>query len=394
MIEDEIRRLQDRILQDYSQLYPERPLTAAVLDAFRQTPRHHFVKRYRVRGTDEWKDVTPERVADHLPTLYGDHPLYLFEENAGDQVSTISQPTLVLYMLELLQIESGQRVCEIGAGSGWNAALLGRLVGPKGRAVSVDIIPEMAKSAQERISDLSIPNVNVVLADGGGGYEAEAPYDRFVFTVGTYDIPTTLYGQVREGGFLLVVLKNRVGSDTLYLMRKVDNHFESVHAMSCGFVSLTGDYRPETWEPVDLESHPDWSRLRRRLTDRRPFWWGGQSQQSFLWKTTGIRSFLSIAEPGFELFSDSEDEEPFFGVFEGEAESLVLARDGELTTYGTDSARHRLMKRIHEWVDLGMPSGGCFSVKAYPGDGEFIAASDEWVSKREHSIYVWRLNKR
>ena len=61
-------------------------------------------------------------------------------------------------------------------------------------------------------------------------------------------------------------------------------------------------------------------------------------------------------------------------------------------TYGTDSALHHLLKRIHEWVDLGMPSGGCFSLKAYPCDREFDVGPDEWVSRREHSAYVWRLN--
>src|SRR5207247_4227997 len=130
-----------------------------------------------------------DNLKEHLPTLYSDRPLGLFGEDENNPISTISQPSLVLRMLDMLQLHRGQTVFELGAGSGWNAALMGHLVGPAGHVYSLEIIPEVAQMAVDTIATLGITNVHIIAADGGEGYAAGAPYDRAIFTAGNCCLP-------------------------------------------------------------------------------------------------------------------------------------------------------------------------------------------------------------
>ena len=165
-------------------------------------------------------------------------------------------------MLDLLQLQPGHTVLELGAGSGWNAALIGQIVGPTGRVFSLEIIPDMAERASAAIAEFGITNVQVIAADGSNGYAAGAPYDRIVFTAGAYDLPRPFFEQIAPSGLLLMVIKNRGGGDTLFLLEHVGDHFESRHAMSCGFVPMTGAHQADDLEPVALESLPEWADMR------------------------------------------------------------------------------------------------------------------------------------
>ena len=148
----------------------------ATVEAYLATPRHLFVRRYRERTSKDWCEVSTENLHQHLAVLYEDRPLALFGDDDENIPSTISQPSFVLRILDLLQLQPGQTVFELGAGSGWNAALMAHLVGPSGRVYSVEIIPEMARRAADTIAELEIANLQVLAADGGDGYAAGGPY--------------------------------------------------------------------------------------------------------------------------------------------------------------------------------------------------------------------------
>ncbi len=226
------------------------PITQTTETAYLRTPRHMFVSRYRRVGGKDWCEVDANNLPEHLPAIYADGPLILSGDEDENVASTISQPSLVLRMLDMLQVEPGQKIFELGAGSGWNAALLGDLVGPAGHVYSLEILPEIAKRAVAAIQMLAIQNVTIVEADGAEGYAIGAPYDRAVFTAGTYDLPRYLYNQVKDGGLLLVVIKNKCGGDYLFLMRKRENHFESIESIPCAFVQMTGKHRVDGREPI------------------------------------------------------------------------------------------------------------------------------------------------
>jgi protein-L-isoaspartate(D-aspartate) O-methyltransferase len=393
---DAAAKYQRQLLDQARQIYHQTPISDVTVQAYLATPRHLFVRRYRERASKQWREVNDENLQEHLATLYADRPLTLFGEDDDNVPSTISQPSFVLRMLDLLQFQPGQTVFELGAGSGWNAALIGHLVGPSGRVYSLEIIPEVAQRAEEAIAKLEITNVQIVNADGGDGYLPGAPYDRVTFTAGTYDLPRQFYEQIKEGGRLLVVIKNEGGGDNLFILRKAQDHFESVTSMPCGFVQLTGKYKIDALDPTALDELPEWDELQHQEMARKPFWWGGKGREWFMWQTIGIRSFLGITEPLFRAFkivkSDRDAmEQHYFGLWDREHKSLVIAKDDELISYGSAAATDHFMRVVHRWVDLGMPTAASFGLKVYKSDCRVKNRDNQWVVKRNESQFVWSL---
>src|SRR5262245_20537725 len=382
-------RYQQELLDQARQIYRLTPLSDATIKAYLSTPRHLFVQRYREHASKKWHEVNDTNLYEHLAALYADRPLTLFADDDDNVPSTISQPSFVLRMLDLLQFEPGQTVFELGAGSGWNAALIGQLVGPAGRVYSLEIIPEIAERAAATISTLGIGNVHIVAGDGGEGYADGAPYDRVTFTAGTYDVPGHFFDQIKENGLMLSVIKTEGGGDSLFLLRKVGGHFESEFSMTCGFVQMTGKYKLSSTEPAVLESHPEWDELQRREISRRPFWWGwgGKARQAFMmWETLGVRSFLGITEPWFRAFkvpkSSGGEEQQYFGLWDREGVSLVIAKDYELVSYGSTAAADRLLQDVHRWIDLGMPAAASFNLKVYRAGIPIEPRDNQWVVRR------------
>jgi protein-L-isoaspartate(D-aspartate) O-methyltransferase len=391
-------KYQRQLLELTRSIYYETPISEAVARAYLETPRHAFVKRYRQWGTKAWHEVREANLAEHLATLYANAPLILFGDDDDDVPSTISQPSFVLHMLDMLQLQPGQAVFELGAGSGWNAALMGHVVSPGGQVYSLEIIPEVAKMAMDSMETLGITNVHIIAADGGEGYAAGAPYDRAIFTAGTYDLPRHFYAQMRDRGLLLIVIKNEGGGDNLFLLRKTADHFESLGSEPCGFVQLRGKYAVKSLEPIPLELLPEWSELQQQEISKTPFWWGGKGKAGLVWRTLGIRSFFGITEPDFRAFKTPKAAtraraEHFFGLWDQAHRSLVLAKDDCLIAYGSAVAKERLLQRVRQWVDLGMPSAACLTLQVYPSDVPLMAGEHEWMVKRPESQFLWSLRR-
>jgi protein-L-isoaspartate(D-aspartate) O-methyltransferase len=395
----EIEAWQHQLLEQSRFIYQDTPISDSTAQAFLATPRHLFVTRYRDWASARWHDVGAENLQEHLAALYENRPLILFGDDDDDVQSTISEPSFVLRMLDLLQPGPGQRILELGAGSGWNAALLACLVGPEGHVHSLEIIPEMAGRAAGALERLGIRNVDVIAGDGGDGYPDGAPYDRVIFTAGSYDLPRAFHEQLRDGGLLLMVLKNPGGGDTLFLLRKSGSCFVSMEAMPCGFVQLQGRHRTHRLDPRTVESLPEWEDLRSREISRAPFWWGGKGRAELMWRTLGIQSFLSIVEPAYLAFKAPKKtprsrEEHYFGLLLPEERSLVLARDDSLVGYGNAAARERLLERVRYWVDVGMPTAASLTLRTYPNDAAVAPGPDEWLVKRQESQFLWSLPPR
>lgn len=393
---DSAEKYQRQLLEQAKAIYQETPLSEATQKAYLETPRHTFVRRYRQWGVKEWSEVDDANLEQHAATLYSDRALVLFGDDDDDVPSTISQPSFVLRMLDMLQLEPGQRVFELGAGSGWNAALMGNLVAPDGLVYSLELIPEVAQRAAETMEELGIKNVKVVQADGGEGYAPGAPYDRAIFTAGAFDLPRPFFEQIKEGGLFLVVIKSEGGGDTLVLLRKQHDHFESIDSLACGFVQMKGKYQLEELKPIEIEDLPEWPQLKGQLIRTRPFWWGGKGKEDFAWRTLGIRSYLSISEPTFRAFKLERpgghlQGKHYFGLWDPAQMSLVVAKDDLLLAYGNSIAEERLLNSLERWVRLGMPSAASLALKIYPIDVVLTAQENEWVVKRKESQFLWSL---
>jgi hypothetical protein len=195
----------------------------------------------------------------------------------------------------------------------------------------------------------------------------------------------------------MAVIKLEGGGDSLFVLRKTKNHFESVDSMSCAFVQLRGKYQIAGLEPAALNTLPEWAELQDQEVSKTHFWWGGKGQESFVWRTMGIRFFLGISEPRFRAFktektAERPQEEHYFGLWDQERQSLVLAKDDWIIAYGNAFAREQLLERVRQWVGLGMPTAASFKLQVHPNDYRAAARENQWSVKRSESTFLWSLD--
>jgi protein-L-isoaspartate(D-aspartate) O-methyltransferase len=188
-----------------------------VLQAMRTVPRHRFV---------------PEELRSRA---YGDHPLPIGEGQ------TISQPYMVAFMTEQLQVEPQHVVLEIGTGSGYQAAVLAELVT---RVISIERIPELADRARQALDELGYRNVVIRWSDGTIGWPEMAPFERIIVTAGAPAAPPTLVDQLADGGRMVVPLGNTF-LQTLTVVTKTGGQTSIEERGGCTFVPLIGE---EGWK--------------------------------------------------------------------------------------------------------------------------------------------------
>lgn len=181
-----------------------RALTPSVRKVFLQVPRHLFVQQYyQQRGNSlDW-----ELVQATEEQIYRDEALVTQIDRRGMPSSSTSQPSVMAVQLEALELEHGQRVLEIGAGTGYNAALLGKLVGDHGneagQVISLEIDTTLAEQAREHLARAAIHNVVVLPGNGFSGEMAYALYDRILSTCSIRTVPHAWFEQLKTGGRLV-----------------------------------------------------------------------------------------------------------------------------------------------------------------------------------------------
>ncbi len=185
---------------------------AATLRAMRKVPRHLFLPESRV---DSAYDDGPE------PIGYG---------------QTISQPYIVAAMTEVIRPRGGQRVLEIGTGSGYQAAVLAEIVDT---VYTIEIITELYQSARSRLTSLGYRNILTRNADGYYGWEEAAPFDAIVVTAAAEHIPPPLVSQLKEGGRMVIPVGSPFLVQTLMLVVKREGKMTTESLMPVRFVPLT-----------------------------------------------------------------------------------------------------------------------------------------------------------
>ena len=188
-----------------------------VLGAMRRVPRHLFVEG-------------PLRDRAH-----GDHPLPIGEEQ------TISQPYIVGFMTQLLELRGQEKVLEVGTGSGYQTAVLAELAR---RVCTIERLPRLAERARALLEQLGHDNVWVRVGSGILGWPDEAPFDRILVTAGGPSIPPPLFQQLGEGGRMVVPVGD-VANQTLTVVEKVRGEMKTRPCGDCKFVKLVGKY---AWE--------------------------------------------------------------------------------------------------------------------------------------------------
>lgn len=165
---------------------------------------------------------------------------YLAEENEAlpiGQGQTISQPLTVAFMLELLQPEPGDKILDVGSGSGWTTALLSEIVGEKGKVIAVELVPELKEFGEKNIAIYNFINKGIaefICADDSKGYKKEAPYDKILASAEAQELPEAWKEQLKVGGKIVVPIGN-----SIWLFIKKDNkNFEEKEYPGFAFVPL------------------------------------------------------------------------------------------------------------------------------------------------------------
>jgi len=184
-----------------------------VLDAFRHIPRHLFV---------------PESALD---VAYENHPV------AIGQGQTISQPYMVACMTQALDLKGGEKVLEIGSGSGYQTAVLKAL---QADVYTMERLPELSDRARENVERAGFTGVHYRVGDGTRGWPEEAPFDRVIVTAGAPTMPVSLVEQLREGGSMVIPVGGE-DEQELLLVRRDQGRVTRDRICSCIFVKLLGD---------------------------------------------------------------------------------------------------------------------------------------------------------
>jgi len=185
-----------------------------VLDAMATVPRHRFVD---------------PALAEHA---YEDRPL------AIGYGQTISQPYMVARATELAAPQPTDRALEVGAGSGYQAAVLGRLAA---EVYAIEIVPALAQRARRTLAELDVHNITIDSFDGGGGWPEHAPYDVIIVSAGAPRIPPLLVAELADGGRMVIPVGGTEEQE-LAIVRREGDHYVTSHDTRCRYVDLLGRF--------------------------------------------------------------------------------------------------------------------------------------------------------
>ncbi len=213
MLEDKRKDLVEKLKRKD---YLEKPET---IEAFETVPREEFIP------------------SKYEKQAYVDRPLSIGEGQ------TISAPSMIAIMLEVLKVEEGQKILEIGTGSGYNAALMAEMVGEDGKIFSVERLTDIAEFGRRNLEDAGYGDlVEVLVGDGTTGLEEEAPYDRIIVTACSPKVSDDLIEQLKVGGILAAPVGSHYrGQRLLEVQKESEDETDVNRHTSCAFVPLIGE---------------------------------------------------------------------------------------------------------------------------------------------------------
>lgn len=359
----------------------------AVLQAFADVPRHLFLPDHPV-AVAYADDAVPTRVVD------------------GAATSSASQPSMMAIMLEQLAVRPGHRVLEIGAGTGYNAALLTRL---GARVTSIDIDAELVGTAARHLAAAGVEGVDLRTGDGALGVPDAAPFDRIVLTVGSWDVRPEWIAQLAPGGRLLLPLTVRGSQLSVAFDLGPDGVLRSDSVRGCAFIRLQGlgagpevveEVRPGWSAQVPEGTSPDLRLVARWLDEpgaATPL--GERIDQADVWDGLGL--WLMLTAPGTLRVITSETAAPpgswLVPTLRGAASVVLTGPDGCAALVadppgirgfgpGGDAAAARLAGCVRGWREAGRPHAPDLRILAVPAGAELPGAGA--VVEKEFSRLV------
>ena len=321
-------------------------------EAFRAVPRHLFLPGVPLEVVYSGQAI---------PTHFGPE---------GLATSSSSEPAIMAEMIDQLQLQPGDRVLEIGTGTGYNAAILAYLAGPEGDVTTIDIDADVVEEARGNLERAGFPHVRTVLGDGWIGVPEAAPYDRIVVTVGVWDLSPYWVEQLRTGGVLVAPLWLGAGVQASIAFCKGEARLRSLSVVPCGFMRMRGPHAgPEGYVLIDGwnacmdEIRVERIDLLKRLLSTEP----RREPAPDLPPGWFIR--LALQEPeAIALHREGEWLHAMRGIFQASQESLALVESlgrsvRGMLAFGGESAMQRLKETLSHLKPLDLRS---LEVEAVP----------------------------
>jgi methyltransferase of FxLD system len=328
-------------------------------------------------------------------------------------ISSASQPAMVAEMLEQLALEPGMYVLEIGAGTGYNAALLRALVGPAGRVTTVDIDADITDAARAHLASVGIRDIDVITGDGASGYAPNAPYDRIILTVNAGDIAPAWFAQLKPGGALVLPLSVGPAQFSIAFV-KAGGTLRSRSLQPCSFMPLRGSMGDDATGARTVTAAPG---LRLTMTNAAA---PDAERIAALLETTPVsRASAGIQHGWFSALAfalaDTRQARVFafvasddarygfvghgYGIFDLEAGGGTVIRladtmDGtaDMTTlvYGDARTGAWLDQVFADWAARGVPRVQEYDVTALPADAPVSAPAHGFIVRIPHWQLVFR----
>ena len=310
----------------------------------------------------------------------------------GRPISSSSQPAIMAIMLEQLALEPGQSVLEIGAGTGYNAALIAQVVGQGGHVVTIDIDDDLVLLARQHLAAAGFDRVDVRCADGGFGYPEGAPFDRIILTASAWDITPAWFDQLVLGGRLVLPLSLRHVQKAVAFERRED-HLVSEAVADCGFMPLRGAFAgPERVIPLGQAPAPFVA-----LDDDRTVDSGALSQAlrtAPIEMPTGINATVGEAGGSLSLWLALEDPDSCFFSIYGDTSVVDRSAVPLLVEWPAGDSKQRSTHALlgtRGLVALGRPPDAAANSRQAPVALSVVGfnAEPELVERLKAHVVAW-----
>jgi len=351
--------------------------------AFLSTPRHIFIPSIYDVENEEWKRFEIDYFhlqEEILKKIYVDRPLVINVEGEN-VVSTSSQPTVMSMMIEEAKFKNGDKVFEVGTGSGYNASVIAHIVGDKGKVITTELEKDVYETAKKNLKRANVKNVEIYNIDGGLGYAQEVPWDKIIITTSSSDITDEWIRQLNIGGIVVLPLVTR-GIEAIVSLKKVDEKMlKGDIKYYVRFLTMTGLSSSIMHYGLTSKRMKPLYRILKNYAKEAPDIWK-LFENLERRKVMDFFFFLALNDEEANAFI-SDDEEEFewgYGLWGKKKErGIVFVFRKKAYFWGDNGLKERFIRHFRKWQGMGSPTLQDFGIRAqsirepvHPIAGEYL----------------------
>lgn len=366
-----------------------------IINTFENTMRHDFLPCIYKENMDgqlvKYEREEYLKFDELVEYIYSDKSI-VFHARNNIHKSSVSQPSLIASMLEMLDIKQGDKILEIGTGSGYNAALMASITGQSGIVFSTEIDKDISDIAKNNIENMGIKNLYTENVDGGFGLNKSAPFDRIIVTCATADITKYWIQQMNVGAKLICPLVTRGMEVIAELIKVRDNYLEGKLHHYVHFYQMGGQFTILThctYTKKELKTLnkiiEEYAHIDDEFTDEIAKMNNRELNDFFF--------YLSIHNKHSICYYDAELDEMRRGYglfFKTSSESgLAIIFKNQLHIWGNPDAHYMLINEFEQFRKKGSPGLGDYRLKVYANTNDIYETPSDTVIARKNSATVF-----